>query len=76
MPDVADTDIGKIVGATRVAYGVAIVENDIYADLDPSGQQTLAGMDQLARVIYIGSFSKTIALALRVGFIAAHQDVD
>jgi DNA-binding transcriptional MocR family regulator len=52
-----------------------IVENDIYADLDPSGQQALAGMDQLSRVIYIGSFSKTIAPALRVGFIAARQEL-
>ncbi|WP_256737071.1 hypothetical protein [Pseudomonas gingeri] len=67
--------MGIIVGATRVAYGVAIVENDIYADLDPSGQQTLAGMDQLARVIYIGSFSKTITPALCVGFITAHQEL-
>ncbi|WP_321848127.1 PLP-dependent aminotransferase family protein [Pseudomonas paraveronii] len=56
-------------------YDFLIVENDIYADLDPSGQQTLAGMDQLARVIYIGSFSKTIAPALRVGFIAAHHEL-
>lgn len=52
-----------------------IVENDIYADLDPSGQQAMAGMDQLSRVIYIASFSKTIAPALRVGFIAARQEL-
>jgi len=52
-----------------------IVENDIYADLDPSGQQALAGMDQLSRVVYIGSFSKTVAPALRVGFIAAHAEL-
>lgn len=52
-----------------------IVENDIYGDLDPSGQQALAGMDQLSRVIYIASFSKTIAPALRVGFIAARQEL-
>ncbi len=56
-------------------YDFLIVENDIYADLDPTGQQALAGMDQLSRVIYIGSFSKTIAPALRVGFIAAHQEL-
>ncbi|RJG13576.1 PLP-dependent aminotransferase family protein [Pseudomonas cavernicola] len=56
-------------------YDFLIVENDIYADLDPNEQQVLAGMDQLARVIYIGSFSKVIAPALRVGFIAAHRDL-
>lgn len=52
-----------------------IVENDIYADLDPDGRQALAGMDQLSRVIYIGSLSKAIAPALRVGFVAAHRDL-
>lgn len=56
-------------------YDFLIVENDIYADLDTTGQQALAGMDQLSRVIYIGSFSKTIAPALRVGFVAAHQEL-
>jgi DNA-binding transcriptional MocR family regulator len=56
-------------------YDFLIVENDIYADLDPGGQLALAGLDQLARVIYIGSLSKVIAPALRVGFIAAHPEL-
>ncbi|MCS5516664.1 PLP-dependent aminotransferase family protein [Pseudomonas qingdaonensis] len=56
-------------------YDFLIVENDIYADLDPSDQQALAGMDQLARVIYVASFSKSIAPSLRVGFVAAHRDL-
>ncbi|HDQ4608398.1 PLP-dependent aminotransferase family protein [Pseudomonas aeruginosa] len=56
-------------------YDFLIVENDIYADLDTSGQLLLANLDQLARVIYIGSLSKIIAPALRVGFIAAHPEL-
>ena len=35
----------------------------------------LANLDQLARVIYIGSLSKVIAPALRTGFIAAHPEL-
>ena len=34
-------------------------------------RQTLAAMAGLARVIYIGSFSKTLSPGLRVGFVAA-----
>ncbi|MDT4804528.1 Histidinol-phosphate aminotransferase [compost metagenome] len=56
-------------------YDFLIVENDIYADLDPGGQLLLANLDQLARVIYIGSLSKVIAPSLRVGFIAAHSEL-
>ncbi|KAF1066221.1 MAG: 2-aminoadipate transaminase [Pseudomonas citronellolis] len=56
-------------------YDFLIVENDIYADLDHNPQYPLAGLDQLARVIYIGSLSKVIAPALRVGFIAAHPEL-
>lgn len=52
-----------------------IVEDDIYAELDPFSSRSLAGMDQLNRVIYINSYSKTIAPSLRVGYIAAHPDL-
>jgi DNA-binding transcriptional MocR family regulator len=52
-------------------YDFIVVENDIYADLDPDNHPSLASLDQLKRVIYIGSFSKTISPNLRVGFMAA-----
>ncbi len=48
-----------------------MVENDIYADLDPQPRPTLASLDQLHRVIYISSFSKTISPNLRVGYLAS-----
>lgn len=51
--------------------GLTIVENDADADLAEGRKGRLAAMDQLERVIYVGSFSKTITPAARVGFLAA-----
>ncbi len=56
-------------------YQFMVVENDIYADLDPEPRPSLASLDQLQRVVYISSFSKTISPNLRVGYVAAHPDV-
>ena len=53
-------------------HGLTIVENDLYVDLDPDPRPALASLDQLARVLYVGSYSKTISPNLRVGYIAAH----
>jgi 2-aminoadipate transaminase len=54
-------------------YGVPIVEDDCYSDLIWSGERppSLYAMSQSDNVIHIGSFSKSIAPALRVGFIVA-----
>jgi 2-aminoadipate transaminase len=54
-------------------YGVPIFEDDCYADLIWDGKRPLAlhAMSKIANVIHIGSFSKSIAPALRVGFIVA-----
>jgi DNA-binding transcriptional MocR family regulator len=56
-------------------HDLLIVENDIYADLDPEPRPSLASLDQLARVLHIRSYSKTISPNLRVGFVAAHPDL-
>ncbi|CAM3774513.1 PLP-dependent aminotransferase family protein [Roseateles saccharophilus] len=56
-------------------HDFAIVENDIYADLDPDFHPSLASLDRLQRVAYLGSFSKTIAPNLRVGYVAAAPQV-
>lgn len=55
-------------------HDFVVVEDDVCADLDPSSRRSLACLDQLNRVIYLTSFSKSISPRLRVGFIAAHQD--
>jgi 2-aminoadipate transaminase len=54
-------------------YGVPVFEDDCYADLIWAGQRPPAihAMSRNAGVIHIGSFSKSIAPALRVGFIVA-----
>ena len=57
------------------AHGFTLVENDIYADMDPTSRSTLASLDQLQRVVYIGSFSKTISPNLRVGYLLARGDL-
>src|SRR2546430_6165770 len=54
-------------------YGVPIFEDDCYADLIWDGQRPPAiyAMAKNGGVIHIGSFSKSIAPALRVGYIVA-----
>ena len=59
------------------AHGVPIFEDDCYADLIWSGQRPPAiyAMSERGGVIHIGSFSKSIAPALRVGYIVAPWEV-
>jgi 2-aminoadipate transaminase len=54
-------------------YSVPIFEDDCYADLIWEGLRppALHAMSKTSGVIYIGSFSKSIAPALRVGYIVA-----
>ena len=55
------------------AYGVPVFEDDCYADLTWTGARppALYAMSRSQNVIHIGSFSKIIAPALRVGFVVA-----
>jgi DNA-binding transcriptional MocR family regulator len=53
---------------------LTVCEDDIFAELPPERATPLASLDRLERVIYIGSFSKTIAPSLRVGYLAARTD--
>ncbi len=52
-------------------YGCYVVEDNVSAELLATRTQTLAAMEGLNRVIYIGSFSKTLSPGLRVGFVTA-----
>ena len=58
-------------------FGVPIFEDECYADLVWSGErpQAMRGMSPDGRVIHIGSFSKSIAPALRVGWLVADWTV-
>jgi DNA-binding transcriptional MocR family regulator len=54
--------------------GLTIIEDDIFADFEHAPAPRLAAFDGLDRVIYIGSFSKTVSASVRCGFIAARPD--
>ena len=43
--------------------------------MDSTVRPSLASLDQLSRVVYIGSFSKTISPNLRTGYVAARRDL-
>jgi 2-aminoadipate transaminase len=69
MPLARREELLKLAGQ----YGVPIFEDDCYADLIWDGQRppALHAMSRSGNVIHIGSFSKSIAPALRVGYIVA-----
>jgi 2-aminoadipate transaminase len=58
-------------------HGVPIFEDDCYADLIWDGRRppALHAMTGCDNVIHIGSFSKSIAPALRVGYIVARWEL-
>jgi 2-aminoadipate transaminase len=58
-------------------HGVPIFEDDCYADLIWDGRRPPAihAMTRHGGVIHVGSFSKSVAPALRVGYIVAEWDV-
>lgn len=56
------------------AHDLTIVEDEIFAEFEPEPSVRLAALDGLARVVRIGSFSKTLSASIRCGYIAARQD--
>ncbi len=58
-------------------YDVLIFEDNPYGELRFEGEHvpTIKSMDREGRVIYAGSFSKTMAPGLRVGFLVFHKDL-
>ena len=56
-------------------HNFTVVEDDIFCDLQVRTTPRLATLDQLNRVIYARSFSKTLSGSLRVGFLACTQDI-
>ena len=53
------------------AHAFAIIEDDVYGDLYDGPAVRLAQLDGLRHVIHVGSFTKLIGPALRLGFVAA-----
>src|SRR5690625_4039980 len=58
-------------------FQLPIMEDDIYRDLwiDESAPVPIKTLDKHGQVLYIGSFSKTIAAGLRVGWLVGPEDV-
>lgn len=52
-------------------HDLRIVEDDLYADFQDGPATRLATLDSEQRVIYLGSFSKTLSSSLRVGYVVA-----
>lgn len=52
------------------AHDFLVVEDDPFSDLQAADAPRLAALDQLDRVLYVSSFSKTLSAGLRVGYIA------
>jgi 2-aminoadipate transaminase len=73
MPDTRRLELLKL----SEIHGVPIFEDDCYADLvwDGARPPALYAMSKRGGVIHIGSFSKSIAPALRIGFMVAEWGV-
>ncbi len=58
-------------------YDCYILEDNPYGDLRFKGESvpTIKSMDTNGRVIYVGSFSKTLAPGVRVGWITGHEAI-
>lgn len=58
-------------------YGVLVVEDCPYGELRYEGEMLPAvkALDDEGRVIYLGSFSKTLSPGMRIGWIAAHREL-
>lgn len=58
-------------------HGVPVFEDDCYIDLRFEGEDVVSfhSLDDTGQVIYVGSFSKTIAPGMRMGYLAAPPEV-
>ncbi|MCX6045822.1 MAG: PLP-dependent aminotransferase family protein [Chloroflexi bacterium] len=58
-------------------YNLPILEDDCYVDLRYDGQDlpSLRALDDTGLVIYVGSFSKTIAPGMRLGYMTASREL-
>ena len=57
-------------------YGFIVLEDDVYGELRYEGDDlpTLYSLDETGLVIKVNSFSKTLAPALRLGWVTGHPD--
>jgi DNA-binding transcriptional MocR family regulator len=72
--DISETKARQVL-ALAERHDLRIIENDALCDFKPAGLPRLCALDQLERTVYVGSFSKSLSAALRVGFLACSADL-
>lgn len=67
----------KLLIETCQYYQLPIIEDDIYRDLwiEQPSPPPLKSLDKQGQVLYVGSFSKSIAAGLRIGWLIGPEDV-
>jgi 2-aminoadipate transaminase len=67
----------QAIAALAAHYGVAIIEDDPYSALRFAGETlpSIKAYDEAGVVFYLGSFSKMLAPAMRLGWIVAPHDL-
>ncbi|HLJ71785.1 MAG TPA: PLP-dependent aminotransferase family protein [Roseiarcus sp.] len=55
-------------------HDTLVVEDEVFADLEPSPATRMASFDGFERVIQVGSLTKTVSAAFRCGYIAAKPE--
>ena len=56
-------------------FNVMVVDDDPFIDLPQPRGIRLAALDRFARVIFIGTFSKTLSASFRTGYVIARPDI-
>ncbi len=76
-PTGSDLSLSKARAVLRLAeqHNLLLVENDALSDFRPATAPRLSALDGLERTLYLGSFSKSLSAALRVGFVACSPDL-
>ncbi|EER62361.1 transcriptional regulator, GntR family with aminotransferase domain [Acidovorax delafieldii 2AN] len=76
-PTGSDLSRAKAKAMLRLAeqHNLLLVENDALSDFRSAKAPRLSALDQLERTLYVGSFSKSLSAALRVGFVACSPDL-
>lgn len=70
--DISDAVVRRL-AALAQKHDLLIVEDDSLADFKASSVPRMSAFTQLKNTLYVGSFSKSISAALRVGFIAGES---
>jgi DNA-binding transcriptional MocR family regulator len=77
-PTGASLDLARRKAIVDIAAraGILIFEDDVYRELtyDAPAPPSLWSLDERGVVLRMGSFSKTLATGLRVGWLTAHRD--